>query len=183
AVAIAAFFYFAPRILRAAKTRIWLAWKKLNGPADFNLPPKLPIVLPADLAEIFSKQNILGETTAWAVPCISGRGGKFTPNLFGAPAAMNEEPHKVLFVARKGRRPFVQAIDLEGMTVAREPKFLSENLIIAPNSGKGGRYLFLFPRSSANEVEQVVEDLMERSGQRTSAPLESLLEHKAASVS
>src|ERR1700752_1469989 len=62
AIAIAAFFYFAPKIVRAMKTKIWLAWRKLNGPADFNLPPKLPIVLPARLADIFGRQNILGET-------------------------------------------------------------------------------------------------------------------------
>jgi Domain of unknown function (DUF4126) len=182
AAAIAAFFYFAPKILRAAKSRLWLAWKKLNGPADFNLPAKLPIVLPRDLAEIFSKQSVLGETTAWALPCISGPRGKFPANLFGALAVMNEEPGKVLFVARKGRRPFIQAIDLEGTTIAREPKFLSENLIIAPSSGKGSRYLFLFPRSSANEVEQIAEDLRERSGRSGPAGIESRLEREPAAI-
>ncbi len=176
ALAMGAFFYFAPRIVRAMRAKIWLAWKKLNGPADFNLPAKLPIVLPRDLAEIFSKQNVLGETTAWAVPCISGRGGKMPANLFGALAAMNEEPRKLLFVARKGRRPFLQAIDLDAMILAREPKFLSENLIIAPNSGKGGRYLFLFPRSSANEVEQIVESVRGHLNQRDPESVESKLE-------
>lgn len=182
AIAIVAFFYFAPRILRAAKARIWLAWKKLNGPADFNLPAKLPIVLPSDLAGIFSKQNILGETTAWAVPCLSGRSGKIPTNLSGALVAMNEEPRKILFVARKGRRPFLHAIDLDGMIIAREPKFLSENLIIAPDSGKGSRYLFLFPRSSAHEVEQIVEDLRQRLGRRGPAGLESRLEQTAGAT-
>src|SRR6185436_3698693 len=32
-LAIAAFFYFAPKILRAMRARIWLALTKLNGPA------------------------------------------------------------------------------------------------------------------------------------------------------
>src|SRR5207302_11026160 len=41
-IAIGAFFYFALRILRATKAKIWLAWKKLNGPADRGLPVKLP---------------------------------------------------------------------------------------------------------------------------------------------
>src|SRR5262249_60104262 len=108
AVAMAAFFYFSPKILRAAKSRIWLAWKKLNGPADFNLPAKLPIVLPADLPEIFSKQNVLGETTAWAIPCISGRGGRFPASLFGRLPPGDEGPHKVRFVARNGLRPFIR---------------------------------------------------------------------------
>src|SRR5205809_6343816 len=71
---IAAFVYFAPKILRAAKAKAWLAWKKLNGPADLSMPVKLPSTLPARLAAAFGRENVLGETVAWAVPCVSGRG-------------------------------------------------------------------------------------------------------------
>ncbi len=176
AVAMAAFLYFAPKILRAMKAKIWLAWKKLNGPAYFSAPAKLPIVLPRELAEVFSKQDVLSGTTAWAAPCLSGRGGKIPANLFGALVAMQEEPQKLLFVARKGRRSVIKAIDLEGMSVARQPQFLSENLIIAPVTGKGSPYLFLFPRPSADEVEQIVEDLRDRAGHRRPASVESTLE-------
>jgi len=175
AVAMAAFLYFAPKIVRAMKAKIWLIWKKLNVPAYFGVPARLPIVVPPDLAEIFSKQDALNGTTAWAVQCISGRTGKIPANLFGALIAMNEERRKLLFVARKGRRPVIRAIDLEGTTVGREPKFLSENLIIA-SSAKGGRYLFLFPRSSADEVDQIVEDLRDRVGRRGPESAESRLE-------
>ena len=183
AIAIAAFLYFASRILRAMKAKIWLAWKKLNVPAYFNVPAKLPIVLPGGLADVFSSQNVLGETTAWAVPCISGGGRRIPANLFGALVAMNEEPRKLLFVARKGRRPLVQAIDLDGMTVAREPKFLSENLIIAPAAGKGSQYLFVFPRSSAAEVEKIVEYLRERLEHHDPVSVEAQLEHERAATS
>jgi hypothetical protein len=182
AVAMAAFLYFAPKILRAMKAKIWLIWKKLNVPAYFGVPAKLPIVVPAELTEIFSKQEVLSGTTAWAVPCLSGRAGKFPANLFGALVAMNEDRRKLLFVARKGRRPFLRAIDLEGTTVGREPKFLSENLTIA-EPGKGGRYLFLFPRSSADEVEQIVEDLRDRVGRPGPAAVESHLEPQATATS
>src|SRR5437016_11899419 len=81
---IAAFFYFAPKILRAMKAKIWLAWKKLNGPADLSMPVKLPLALPPRLASVFSRENVLGETIAWATPCISGRGSRIPPNLSGA---------------------------------------------------------------------------------------------------
>src|SRR4029077_11377306 len=121
----------APKILRAMKAKIWLIWKKLNVPAYFGAPAKLPILVPTDLSETFSKQDLLSGTTAWAVPCVSGRTGKITANLFGALVAMTEKRGNILFVPRKGRPPFIRAIDLEGTTVGREPKFLSENLIIA----------------------------------------------------
>src|SRR5207237_8038516 len=104
-IALAAFFYFAPKILRPTKVKLWLVWRKLNEPAFFHREATLPLNLPAKLASVFSKQNLLGETISWAVPCVSGRGRSIAPNLFAAIVATNEEPRKLTFVARKGTRP------------------------------------------------------------------------------
>ncbi|PYK32771.1 MAG: hypothetical protein DME54_14985 [Verrucomicrobia bacterium] len=175
-VGIAAFFYFAPRILRAMKAKIWLAWKKLNGPADRNVPVKLPISLQPRLASVFSRENILGETIAWAAPCVSGRGRRIPANLFGALVATNEDPHKMIFVARKSGRPFARTINLEGSVVTHEPKFLSENLVIFPAGEKGPKYLFIFPRPHTALVEQIVQYLCERL-------TEPALQEQAAAVS
>ena len=158
---LAAFLYFAPKILRAMRAKIWLIFKKLNGPAASSAPVSLPITLPANLAGVFSRQNALTETIAWAVPCLSGRSHKIPANLFGALVATNEEPRKLVFVAKKGRG-LSHAIDLDGSMVMREPKFLSENLVIFPSAGKGPRYLFIFPRSSGAMVEEMAEYLRSR---------------------
>ena len=160
-VALAAFLYFAPKVLRAMRAKIWLMFKKLNGPADSTTPVSLPINLPSNLAGIFAKQNVLSETIAWAVPCVSGRGRKVPPNLFGALVATNEEPRTITFVAKKGRG-FAQTIDLNGMMVAREPKFLSENLVIFPVTGKGPKYLFVFSRPSGAIVAEIADYLRTR---------------------
>jgi hypothetical protein len=154
-IALAAFFYFAPKILRATKVKLWLVWRKLNEPAFFHREATLPLNLPPKLAPVFSKQNLLGETIAWAVPCVSGRGRRIAPNLFGALVATNEEPRKLTFVGRKGSKPVAQTIELDGMTIAREPKFLSENLVIFQAEGRGQKYSFIFPRSRAAEVEKI----------------------------
>jgi Domain of unknown function (DUF4126) len=161
-LAIAAFLYFAPKILRAMRAKVWLIFKKLNGPADSSSPVTLPITLPSKFADTFSRQNILSETIAWAVPCLSGRGRRIPANLFGALVASNEEPQKLVFVARKGGRAFSQTIELDGMTVARDPKFLSESLVIFPAAGKGPKYLFTFPRPSGPLVEEIAENLRTR---------------------
>ena len=161
AAALAAFIYFAPKILRAMKAKIWLVFKKLNLPAYSDAPAALPVVLPSNLQPIFSHHNVLNETIAWAVPCLSGRGRRILPNLFGALVATNEEPRKVVFVANKGRG-IAQTIDLDGSIVLREPKFLSDNLAISPVTGKGPRYLFIFPRSSGPVVEEIAEYLKAR---------------------
>ena len=54
-IGIAAFLYFARKILRAMKAKIWLAWRKLNGPADRTQPIKVPVTLPARLASVPSR--------------------------------------------------------------------------------------------------------------------------------
>ena len=174
-IGIAAFVYFAPKVFRMMKAKIWLMLNKLNAAADIRRSTTLPIALPSRLAPIFTKQNLLGETIAWAVPCVSGRGRRIPANLFGALIATNEEPHKLVFVGRKNWKPFCQAIDLEGTTIAREPQFLSENLVIVPAEGRGPKYSFLFTRSRATLVELIAEDLrgkMERAmpGRETHAP-------------
>jgi hypothetical protein len=156
ASAIFAFVYFAPKILRALKARIWLVIKKLNWPADLTHPVKLPTDLSPALTATFNRNNLLSETIAWAVPCVSGRGRRIPANLFGALVATIEEPRKVTFIGRKNGRPFSQTIDLEGSMVTHEPKFLSENLVIFPAAGKGPKYLFLFPRSRSAIVSEIV---------------------------
>ena len=127
-----------------------------------SAPVKLLLTLPARFASVFSRQNVLGETIAWTAPCISGRGRRIPANLFGALIATNEEPRRILFVARKSGRLFAQTIELDGSMVAHEPKFLSENLIILPAADKGPKYLFVFPRSQAVVVEHIVVYLRER---------------------
>jgi hypothetical protein len=157
-IGIGAFFYFAPRILRAMKAKVWLAWKKLNGPADRSTPVQLPTTLPARLASVFNRENVLGETIAWTARCISGRGRRIPANLFGALVATREEPRKLIFVTRK----FARTIDLESSVIDHEPRFLFENLVISPAAGKGPRYSFMFPRSDAVLVERIVQELRER---------------------
>jgi uncharacterized membrane protein len=171
-IAIAAFLYFAPKVFRSMKAKIWLALNKLNAAPDVRRAATLPIALPSRLAPTFSKQNLLGETIAWAVPCLSGRGRRIPANLFGALVATNEEPHKIVFVGRKNWKPFYQTIDLEGSTVAREPQFLSENLVIVPKEGRGPKYCFLFTRSRGALVELIAEDLRNK----LSTPSHSALE-------
>ncbi|HEU0208865.1 MAG TPA: DUF4126 domain-containing protein [Candidatus Udaeobacter sp.] len=157
-VGIGAFFYFAPRILRAIKAKIWFAWKKLNGPAGRNLEVQLPVALPARLNSPFKHENILGETIAWTARCVSGRGRRIPANLFGALVATREEPRKLIFVSRK----LTRTIDLDGSVVDHEPRFLFENLVISSAVGKGPGYSFMFPRSDAAIVEQIVGTLRER---------------------
>jgi hypothetical protein len=162
ALAIFVFFYFAPKILRATKVKMWLAWKKLNGPADVDLAAKPPNDLQGQVAEEFMRQNALAETTAWAVPCITGRCREIRPNISGMLIATNEDPKKLIFIPQKRRRHFARTIEVVRTTVAREPKFLSENLTITEAGAKSPSYTFLFPRSDVWLVKTIADELRVR---------------------
>jgi hypothetical protein len=159
---LAIIIYFAPKIFRAVRVKLWLIWKKLNGPADGDLPSNLPSDLPSRYATAFSHQNLLGETVAWAVPCIAKKLRGIPANSSGMLVATNEEPMKLLFFARKGWRARAQPINLEGAVVSREPKFLSENLLIAPGASRGDSSLFIFERGRGVRVQQIVDSVNQR---------------------
>ena len=154
--------YFAPKIFRVVKIKIWLVWKKLNGPAESDVTSPLLAALPGRYASAFARENLLGETIAWAVPCVSKRLRGVPANSFGMLIMTNEEPARLLFVPRKGWRARAHRLDLTGYVATRDPKFLSENLILSPGTGKGPSYLFIFERGRGGQVEQIVEYLNTR---------------------
>ncbi|MEO5755030.1 MAG: DUF4126 domain-containing protein [Chthoniobacterales bacterium] len=162
--------YFAPKIFRAVRVKLWLMKKKLNGPADGETSSSLPTTLPSRYNSAFTRENLLGETVAWAVPCIGKNVRGVPANTSGMLVASNEDPAKLLFLARKGWGSRAQTISLTDTSVRREPKFLSENLVIAPETGKGVGYLFIFERGRGEWVQQIVDFLNDRL--RAPAPME-----------
>jgi hypothetical protein len=162
--------YFAPKIWRAVRVKLWLIWKKLNGPADrSDSADNLPSTLPSRYAAAFSHENLLGETLAWAVPCIARKVRGVPSNTSGVLVATNEDSSKLLFLARKGWGSRAQTISLDGAVTSREPKFLSENLLISPEAGKGSNYLFMFERGRGHRVQQIVDFVNNRLRERVAA--------------
>ncbi len=149
--------YFAPKIFRAVRVKLWLIWKKLNGPAGRDASSILPTTLSSRYASAFARENLLGETVAWSVPCIARRVGGVPANSSGVLVATNEDAAKLFFIARKGWRARAQTINLDGCVTARESKFLSENLIVSGESGRRANSLFFFERGRGERVQQIVD--------------------------
>ncbi len=110
--------YFAPKIFRAVRVKLWLIWKKLNGPADSDVASTLPATLPSRYASAFTHENLLGETVAWAVPCIAKKVRGVPANSSGLLVATNEDSAKLLFLARKGWGARAQTISLDGCSAS-----------------------------------------------------------------
>lgn len=166
---LAIILYFAPRIGRAVRVKLWLIWKKLNRPAEHEAATDLPARLPSRYASIFAKENLLGETAAWAVPCIAKRVPGIPANSSGLLVATNEDAGRLLFIISRGWRSRARTLSLGSFEARREPKFLSENLILSPNDKRSACH-FLFECGRGPWVEQIARFLNSRA--TVSAPSE-----------
>ncbi|MBA3963114.1 MAG: DUF4126 domain-containing protein [Chthoniobacterales bacterium] len=168
--------YLAPKIFRAVRVKLWLIWKKLNGPAEHEAGSTLPAHLPSRYAAAFERENLLGETVAWAVPCLTKKMRGVPANTTGLLVATQEDANKLFFLARGGWRARAHTIPLAGCTATREPKFLSENLILDGGSARGGELVFLFERGQGERVQRIVDFINGRlvTAAQPSVPAESV---------
>jgi hypothetical protein len=165
--AMAAIFYWGPRILRAVRVKLWLIWRKLNSPAGPAGPvAELPKKLPAD-ADILL-HTLGGGTVAWAVPCVAGPGQKkLVAHAFGHLVALEEPSDRLFFVSRGRLRKLAATLELAGHKATQESKFLSENLGLYAMDGR--RQVFLFERAQRALVARLVEELESRLGSSATA--------------
>ena len=137
--------YFAPRIFRAVKIKLWLIWKKLNGPAESEETPGSagrrcpPVALRPSPGKICWAKLSPGPCPASAsalrgVPAnssgLSSQRTRIRPNSFSSR------------VRGGGRAP--RRFIVGGCRVAREPKFLSENLDHRPGERQRRDSIFSF---------------------------------------
>jgi hypothetical protein len=167
--------YLAPKIFRAVRVKLWLIWKKLNRPAESEAAPALPTALPSRYASAFARENLLGETVAWAVPCICKRLRGIPANSSGMLVATNQDPTRLLYLVRRGWGAKAQAINLDAAGIARESKFLSENLVIDSKNTKSENALFLFECGRGPRVEDIVDFLNGRRGAINQAAVEPVI--------
>jgi len=155
--------WFAPKLFRAARLKLWLMWRKLTGPAADRLASTLPVQAPADVN--IALQNLCPDHggIAWAVPCAVGRSRALTTGIFGWLVGTNTPGHGLHFVARRRNGKPSATIPLDGRRVSHEAGFLSENLVIYSPDGKT-RSLFLFDRPSARLVALAAAWITERTG-------------------
>lgn len=168
---ISAIVWFGPTIVRVLRTTLWLIWRKLKAPAADADDEPLSSEVPSKFARNFAKLNLLDEKIIWAAPCVSRGGGRIAANIFGCLIATVEEPHRLYFVGGKGWRAVATTLDLENFTARHEPKFLSDNLILAGTS-KGGKYEFVFDRTQRRRVEKIAASINHRLSQNPAPMLQ-----------
>ncbi|MGI8602672.1 MAG: DUF4126 domain-containing protein [Verrucomicrobiales bacterium] len=166
-VGLIAFCLWAtPRAYRMAKATFWLLWQKLTTfarPGRVELPRHLAPDHDMAVTDALGKSDL---TVAWAVETLSSRtrGHRgLDGNRFGVLVASHERPDTLVFLARKLFRQVPVKISLVGCQVSKQSTFLSENLAIYHRQTRQ-RAIFRFPRSEAEIVARLVEDVQARTG-------------------
>ncbi len=157
---IASLLYWLPRLFRVARIKFWLLWKKISASArGADETPNAD--LPADAALRLATINATGARPIWAAPCISGASKALPANARGWLVALEGDDRALSFIGRVGLKKVAQRLDLSGYQVAREPKFLSEDLVLFP-SDKRPKFSFVFDRSKAVLVKALANSLKTR---------------------
>lgn len=181
-VLLAVGWYFAPRLFRAAKVKLWLAWAKLKEPASDRLPDgRLPQDLPPDAEMLLGTLNPSGGAIDWAVPCITGKIKGVPPYKRAYLVAAASDPSKLHLVGARKFGSLARSFELDGYKAAREPGFLCENLAVYHVGGQT-KMQFVFERPRQKTVDLLVESINARLGGGGGGRLESPREGELAAA-
>ena len=139
-IALAAIWYFVPRMLRSTWVKLWLCGRKLRlSPVDEEVA-EMPDALPSAARAAVTGHAGAEWKVEWSVPCISGSGPGYPPNRFGWLVSADGPAQMLYFVPRHSNRP--RALP-PGSPVARlEQKFLADLLVLEWPGGEQARFLF-----------------------------------------
>ncbi len=154
-----------PRILRSIRATSWLAWRKLNNPANLMQAP-LP-TLPSGCERALRRAHASQSPIKSAIFCLSGGGPRLAKNHAGWLVTFEGEPSSAYFIARRLRGPLIVEILTDDMTTERKSKFLSEVLVL---HGKDS-HTFHFERGHFAEADRLANELQTASV--TALPLEA----------
>ena len=169
---VATLLYLLPIILRVARTKLWLIWRKLSAAAGSERP-ELQSEIPAYAAIQLAELNTGGARVAWAAECLTGASKILPAHVRGNLIALESESTSLYFVGRRGWRKISKRLELDGYDVSRERKFLSEDLVLFALD-KRPRFTFVFDRTRAGLVKLLAQSLKTRLPRRVPAPVEAI---------
>lgn len=155
-----------PRILRGIRAKLWLAWKKLNCPAEDGMETTPGEKIPHVCERHLRRSHASTASIEWAAPCLSGGGPRLRANLSGWLVCLKGEPENLFFVANSFAGGFVLAMDIAGANVLHQAGFLSDKIEIVHRDGSP-KYQFLFERGLTKVADSLSKSLRERADVRT----------------
>ena len=157
-VALAAIWFFVPRMLRATWVKLWLCGRKLRLAPDDPAPEDLPNDLPRAARVAVEGAASAGWNVEWAVPCITGSGAGYPRNRFGWLVSA-AGPAQMLYFAPRAHPRRARMLPPGPPSEARiERKFIADVLVLEWPGGTAPAN-FLFDRGSRTLAQSVADRL------------------------
>jgi len=150
----AAVIFFLPPLLRAIRTKLFLAWCKLNAPIGEDVEIELGNHLPGGIEKILRRSHSGDSAVEWAVPVISGGGPRLRSNIRGWLVTLEGEAGRIFFVSKRWAGGVSMEIDTKEARFEHKPGFLADKLEVHPSDG-AKRYTFLFERGRSAVAQRL----------------------------
>lgn len=149
-----------PRLLRAMRAILWLAWRKLNDPPAGSPAEHILQKLPESCELALRRAHATAAEPSLSVHCMSGGGPRLPRNLFGW--LVQFDNGELFFVSQSWFGSVVLQIPAsEDLVIERQSRFLSEKLIVSAR--KASSSIFVFDRGG-RELADHVADRLRQSG-------------------
>lgn len=139
-LALAAIWYFVPRMLRSTAIKLWLCGRKLRLAPEEEEVTELPDDLPSAVRSAVEEAAGPEWRVEWSVACVSGAGPGYPPNRFGWLVSTAGPVQMLYFVPRGSKRP--RALTPSSPVAHLEQKFLADVLVLDWPGGEQARFLF-----------------------------------------
>lgn len=156
-VAVGMILWLAPRMLRAVRTMLWFAWRRLQHAFDANpavqSTPELPVDLEIALARTRGEADLL-----WAAPCVVGSAPAMRSNTFGWLLLTGGEKGGLDFARSGEKSPRIDGIPIEGWKAAHRKGLVCDKVVIY-EIGEGRKRVFQFDRSRRKAARALVKEI------------------------
>lgn len=152
--------FVLPRLVRAIRLQLWLAWKKLASLPSAQRPGEPRASLPHRWESLLRRSLPGKPAVIWALPCISTKGQLLRPNIFGWLVGLDGDLPEACFVGKTWRGPVFAVIDLQGALAETTDGFMTTKLDITPASDRQ-RQSFLVEKNlttAAARVAAIISD-------------------------
>lgn len=150
-----------PKLWRGIRTKLWLAWRKLNTPPSGSMEDGPVTGIPSASETLLRRSHASQSPIRWAIACLSGSGPRLLSNVKGHLVSLEEEPSHLFFVARRWGSGTVLDMDIEGAAIEHRAGFLCDKLEITHRNGSP-RHSFVFERGLAKAAARVAEILQDQ---------------------
>jgi len=158
---VAVAIWLAPRVLRAARTMLWFAWRRILHAFGAASPSAETDILPLEIEIMLCRERGEKAVVEWAVPCVSGPGDHLRGNTFGWLLLTSGPKGGLDFIRNVKSQPQGREIPIEGWKAQHRSGWVCDCVVLY-EVRSGRKQTFQFDRSRRGHAASFAIDINRR---------------------